>query len=133
MHLYLSSFRIGDRVSELQALAEGRELGFIPNALDFLTPDGRAESNARELDLYAGYSAGVCVLAPRLDGLQHVDDPEAAAYPDSEVIWEGLGILDHLILPHYKSDHHESSAIDVEVDYCTRHGIPFETYVMAKS
>jgi dipeptidase E len=43
------------------------------------------------------------------------------------VIWEGLGFLDYLILPHYKSDHHESAAIDKEVEYCARHGIPFRT------
>jgi dipeptidase E len=77
--------------------------------------------------LYAGYSAGVCVLAPTLEGLRHVDDPHAAAYPDSDVIWEGLGILDYLILPHYRSDHPESAAIDREVDYCREIGIPFRT------
>lgn len=77
--------------------------------------------------LYGGYSAGVCVLAPRLDGLQHVDDPTMMPYPHSRVIWDGLGILDYLILPHYKSDHPESADIDIEVEYCKREGIPFRT------
>jgi dipeptidase E len=76
---------------------------------------------------YGGYSAGVCVLAPRLDGLQHVDDPTPHPYSDAEVIWEGLGLIDYLILPHYKSDHPESAEIDGEVDYCVRQGIPFRT------
>lgn len=75
--------------------------------------------------LYAGYSAGICVLAPRLDGLQHVDDPAVRAYGEEDNIWEGLGLLDYLILPHYKSDHPESAAIDVEVEYCEREGIAF--------
>lgn len=44
--------------------------------------------------LYGGYSAGVCVLAPDLRGLQQVDDPHVAPYPDCPVIWEGLGFLD---------------------------------------
>lgn len=75
--------------------------------------------------LYGGYSAGACVLAPRLEGLQQVDDPSARPYPDSDVIWEGVGILDYLILPHYQSDHPESAAIELEVAYCQAHGIAF--------
>jgi dipeptidase E len=192
MHLYLSSFRIGNRASELQELADGRRLGFVPNALDFVPSDRRTESNAAELRrirdlglevepldlseffgapdrlssyldelqgvwirggntfvlrramrlsgfdqalldrssedfLYAGYSAGICVLAPSLDGLQHVDDPTLEVYPGTDVVWEGLGILDYLILPHYKSDHPESADIEIEVEYCTRNSIPFKT------
>ncbi len=77
--------------------------------------------------VYAGYSAGICVLGPSLDGLQHVDAPNSLPYPGSLTVWEGLGILDHLILPHYKSDHPESEAIDREVEYCRARGIPFRT------
>ena len=76
---------------------------------------------------YGGYSAGICVLAPSLVGLGLVDDPQATPYADSEVTWEGLGLLDYLILPHYKSDHWESATIDKEVEFCTRKGIPFRT------
>jgi dipeptidase E len=75
--------------------------------------------------LYGGYSAGVCVLAPRLDGLQHVDDPSARPYPNSDVIWEGVGLLDYLILPHYQSDHPESAAVELDVAYCRAHNIAF--------
>ena len=77
--------------------------------------------------LYGGYSAGVCVLAPRLDGLQLVDDPGLTPYENSSVIWEGLGILDYLVLPHYQSEHPESAEIDKEVEYCRREGIRFKT------
>jgi dipeptidase E len=77
--------------------------------------------------LYAGYSAGVCVLAPSLDGLQQVDDLKAHPYSNSDVIWEGLGLLDYLILPHYKSDHPESNDIEKEVEYCKREDIRFRT------
>ena len=77
--------------------------------------------------LYGGYSAGVCVLAPSLRGLGQVDDPTASPYPGSEVIWEGLGLLDYLILPHYQSDHPESADVDKEVEYCKREGMPFKT------
>lgn len=75
--------------------------------------------------LYGGYSAGACVLAPRLEGLQQVDDPSAQPYPGSDVIWEGVGILDYLILPHYQSDHPESASIELEAAYCRAHDIAF--------
>ncbi|MGE0157807.1 MAG: Type 1 glutamine amidotransferase-like domain-containing protein [Gemmatimonadales bacterium] len=88
----------------------------------------RAIDSLRSEDfLYGGYSAGVAVLAPTLHGLHHVDDPTVVPYPNSSVIWEGLGFLDHLILPHYKSDHPETELIDKDVAYCTEHGIPFRT------
>lgn len=190
MRLYLSSFGIGDQAAELLERVAGRTIGFVPNAMDHVTPIARAESNARsradltslgiavvELDLreffgdarglaqaldsvggvwvrggntfvlrqamrlsgfdvflqervatdflYGGYSAGACVIAPRLEGLQQVDDPSARPYPDSDVIWEGVGILDYLILPHYQSDHPESAAIELEVAYCRAHDIAF--------
>ena len=78
--------------------------------------------------LYAGYSAGICVLAPNLKALQIVDDSTQTPYPEQkEVIWEGLGFLDHIILPHYKSDHPESEDIDKEVEYCEKNNVPYKT------
>jgi dipeptidase E len=88
----------------------------------------RAIEDLRSEDfLYGGYSAGVCVLAPTLRGLHHVDDPTVVPYPNSSVIWEGLGFLDYLILPHYESDHPETELIDKDVAYCLEQGIPFRT------
>jgi dipeptidase E len=85
-------------------------------------------ANMRSADFfYGGYSAGVCVLAPRLDGLQQVDDPSQRPYSGSEVILDGLGLLSYLILPHFESDHPESAAIDKEVEYCRDEGISFRT------
>lgn len=77
--------------------------------------------------LYGGFSAGVCILAPRLEGLQLVDDPDARPYGAGDVVWDGLGILPYLVLPHYQSEHPESNMIDSEVEYCTRLGISFRT------
>lgn len=73
--------------------------------------------------VYAGYSAGVSVLGPRLDGLQLVDDPSVQPYGGSEVVWDGLGVLDYLILPHYDSDHPESESIGRAIGYCDAEGI----------
>jgi dipeptidase E len=78
--------------------------------------------------LYAGYSAGICVLAPDFKALQIVDDPHDKPYKEcQETLWDGLGVLDQMILPHYKSNHPESAAIDEEVAYCKQHKIPFQT------
>ena len=78
--------------------------------------------------LYGGYSAGVCVLAPDFSPLEIVDDPTALPYPGiKNPIWEGLGVLDFMILPHYDSDHPESADIDKEVAFCKEKGIQFRT------
>lgn len=78
--------------------------------------------------LYGGYSAGICVLAPNLNALQQVDDPTVLPYKEIKtVVWKGLGILDYIILPHYKSNHPESADIDKEVKYCRKNKIPFKT------
>lgn len=77
--------------------------------------------------VYGGYSAGPCVLAPSLRGLELVDHPTVV--PDgyeSPVIWEGLGLLPFAFAPHYKSpDHPESAAVDNVVDYYVAKHIPF--------
>lgn len=81
----------------------------------------------REDFLYAGYSAGGCVLSKRLDYLQIVDNPNDFPYKEiNETIWEGLGLIDFAFLPHYKSDHPESSDIDKELEYCKENNIPFK-------
>ena len=76
---------------------------------------------------YGGYSAGICVLAPDLRGIARVDDPEADPHGLGAVIWAGVGALLYLILPHYRSDHWESEAIEGEVEYCRTNGIPHRT------
>ncbi|MBI3190617.1 Type 1 glutamine amidotransferase-like domain-containing protein [archaeon] len=78
--------------------------------------------------LYGGYSAGICILASSLKPLQNVDDPKTKPYKEmKKAIWDGLGILNYMILPHYKSDHSESTDIDKEVKYCKKNKVPFKT------
>jgi len=77
---------------------------------------------------YGGYSAGICILAPNLKALQLIDDPTMMPYKESKkTIWDGLGILDYIILPHYKSGHPESADIDKGVEFCKKNNIPFKT------
>lgn len=77
---------------------------------------------------YGGFSAGVCVLAPSLHGIELVDptDELAEGY-DSDIVWEGLGILEYAVAPHYKSDHPESADIDKCVAYLKEKQIPYKT------
>ena len=59
--------------------------------------------------VYAGYSAGACVLAPDLTGLELVDDITAVTDP----VTAGLGLLDRPFVPHVQSpDHPETAACD---------------------
>jgi dipeptidase E len=55
--------------------------------------------------VYGGFSAGACVVTPSLRGIELVDDATEIPleYP-TEVIWEGIGLVDFHIIPHYESD-----------------------------
>jgi dipeptidase E len=67
---------------------------------------------------YGGYSAGICLLAPSLKGVELVDPTnELAENYDEEVIWDGLGLVNYAFAPHYKSDHPESEDINKTVNY----------------
>jgi len=77
--------------------------------------------------VYGGYSAGVCVLAPELNGLEIVDDPVMIAEGyDSEIVWKGVALLDWAFAPHYKSDHPESLIVEKLVDFYIENKILFK-------
>lgn len=78
--------------------------------------------------VYAGYSAGICVLAPSLKGVELVDDPNAEAdgYMPG-IIWEGYGLIDFYPIVHYESDHPESNLAEKELEYIKSTGIKYKT------
>lgn len=76
--------------------------------------------------LYAGYSAGICVLAKDMHGLDICDDTNINPY-NINIIWKGLGYFDYIFLPHYKSDHKETKLIDDSVEYCNNKNIKYKT------
>lgn len=77
------------------------------------------KSKSDEEFLYSGYSAGICVLTKSLRLFDSVDDPKNFPYENiKDTIWEGLGIFNHLFLPHYKSDNSESDSIGKLVTKC---------------
>jgi len=68
--------------------------------------------------VYGGFSAGVCVLGPTLKGIHLVDDPNEVPYSNhNDIIWSGLDILNYVIVPHYRSSHFESEAMEKVVEY----------------
>lgn len=85
-----------------------------------------AHKNDKQL-VYAGYSAGVCILSPSLKGLELVDDPLIVreGYP-KETIWEGLDLIDFAFAPHFESPGHpETEAVGREVANYIKEGVKF--------
>ncbi|MEV5651538.1 Type 1 glutamine amidotransferase-like domain-containing protein [Nocardia sp. NPDC052254] len=59
---------------------------------------------AEDAIAYTGYSAGACLLTPDLHGLEDADDPaEVAPACGIETRWDGLGLVDRVIVPHVDS------------------------------
>ena len=78
--------------------------------------------------LYGGYSAGICVLSPSLRGIHLADEPEAKSSGyEHPTIWEGLGVIDYYIVPHYRCDHFESESMEAVVDYYRENHLPYRT------
>lgn len=79
--------------------------------------------------VYGGYSAGICVLAPTLRGLERVDDPAwLRMLYDADPQWDGLGVLDYCIVPHVDSpEHPESAACDRVAEHYRTSGIAHRT------
>jgi len=68
--------------------------------------------------IYGGYSAGVCVLSPTLRGIHLADNPDTVPNGYSrDIIWEGLGIIDFYVAPHYRSNHKETEMIEATVQF----------------
>jgi dipeptidase E len=77
--------------------------------------------------VYAGYSAGACVLAPSLVGLDRCDDPgEVFRLYGEPARFDGLGLLDRAVVPHLATPAHPESAVleQVAIDY-RRDGVAY--------
>jgi dipeptidase E len=79
-----------------------RQSGF-----DDLLTDALAEDRLA----YGGWSAGAVVAGPTLRGIEVMDDPSVLAEGyGAEAVWEGLGLVGAVIVPHVGSDHPEADA-----------------------
>jgi dipeptidase E len=94
----------------------------------------RADADAVLRDLvaadklaYAGYSAGACVLAPSLAGLERCDDPGVVRrLYGEEARFDGLGLLDRAVVPHLATPTHPESAVLEQVAAAyQRDGVPY--------
>ncbi|MEU9038438.1 Type 1 glutamine amidotransferase-like domain-containing protein [Streptomyces sp. NPDC048352] len=83
----------------------------------------------RDALVYAGWSAGACVLSPSLRGLELVDDPaDAVTAYGRQAVWEGLGLLDYAFVPHYRSPIPESESIERVVERYDREGVLYRVF-----
>ena len=78
--------------------------------------------------VYGGFSAGSCSAGLTLRGIDLVDDKDSipAGYP-SEIIWDGLGVVPFVFVPHFRSDHPESEAMQKVVKFLSEKNIPYKT------
>ncbi len=79
--------------------------------------------------IYGGWSAGVVVAARSLRGIELMDDPtiKVDGYPTGEQPWDGLGLIDFLIVPHFQSDHPEAPAGEKTAAYMVANNIRHQT------
>jgi len=74
--------------------------------------------------VYAGYSAGSVVTGPDLDGIELVDDPTAVADGiPSGTPADALVLVPFRVVPHYRSDHPESPAIERVAEHMQARGL----------
>ena len=61
-----------------------------------------------------------------IEGIHLIDDPdEAPKGYDRETIWDGLGLIDHAIVPHYRSPHPETAAAERAVRHLCSRGLRY--------
>jgi dipeptidase E len=79
--------------------------------------------------MYGGSSAGSCVAAPSLHGVEYGDRPNPdivpKGYPSKKIIWEGLNLVPFAIVPHQGSDWYGDKAAE-SIAYFKKHKIPYK-------
>ena len=85
------------------------------------------EKLAEDAFVYAGYSAGACLATPTLLGLDAAD-PLGEVLPTTgiEPQFDGLGLVDYAIVPHWESPELDEAGAEV-VGALTRAGVPYKT------
>lgn len=73
---------------------------------------------------YGGYSAGACVVAPSLEGVEDSDDPgEVFPTTGTDVIWSGLKLVDFAVVPHLGSELDERGSAAETLSRLRRAGV----------
>lgn len=126
------------RSSELKKLIEALDGVFVHGGNTFILRRAMAASGLDEILqklvlsghlAYGGSSAGSCVAAPTLHGIDRGDRPSPEAVPDNypvrETIWEGLNFVPFMVVPHYTSEWFRQDALATE-KALKRQGLPFK-------
>ncbi|MFD3747695.1 Type 1 glutamine amidotransferase-like domain-containing protein [Nocardia sp. NPDC058633] len=75
--------------------------------------------------VYAGYSAGACLLGPDLHGLETMDDPaEVRPTTGIEPQWDGLGLVDRRLVVHLDSPTDPDGDSAAMLAHCVTEQIP---------
>ncbi|MFD3594465.1 Type 1 glutamine amidotransferase-like domain-containing protein [Nocardia sp. NPDC058640] len=75
--------------------------------------------------VYAGYSAGACLLGPDLHGLETMDDPaEVLPATGIEPQWDGLGLVDRRLVVHLDSPTDPEGDAAEMLAHCVAEGVP---------
>ena len=79
--------------------------------------------------VYAGYSAGICVITKDLRNIELMDSPNVTPEGyDSTTIWEGLGLVNYAIVPHFETPGHpETEAAGRQVSFLVEQGKEYKT------
>lgn len=78
--------------------------------------------------LYSGFSAGICVLAKDLHGIHLADDEKQDPYNYGTIIWDGVGLIDYMPVPHYDTPNHPESYLMFDVvKYLNENNLPYKT------
>ncbi|WP_375450748.1 Type 1 glutamine amidotransferase-like domain-containing protein [uncultured Devosia sp.] len=73
--------------------------------------------------VYGGFSAGAVVATPTLRGIELMDDPhQLAPGYTSDIIWDGLSLVDFSIVPHFRSNHAEAALAEAAVAHMLVNG-----------
>ena len=103
---------------------------FLLNRAMYQSGFDKALTKLLEVDkvAYGGWSAGICVMAPTLRGIDLCDKPEQIVEGyQIDIRWEGLGIVDSVLVPHYRSDHPEAPMMEEVVAYLEEQEISYKT------
>lgn len=76
--------------------------------------------------LYAGYSAGICCLCKDMSALIIMDDPKVDPYNSGlPPIYNGIGFVEEIIIPHFESEHKETELASKTVEFCQQNRVPY--------
>jgi dipeptidase E len=84
----------------------------------------------RDAVAYGGYSAGVCILTPSLEGIDLCDDLHEVppGYEDTPMSMTGLGLLPYAVVPHHRTPEHPGTRImDRVAEHYLDIRVPFVT------